>query len=68
MIPPIHQFARLFTSHDGKEVLSYLKHLTKERVLPASASDNELRFLEGERFLVHQIETLICQGKKEPQT
>ena len=68
MKPPIHQCTRLFSSHDGKEVLDYLKHLTKERVLSANASDNELRFLEGQRFLVHQIETLIRQGKEQPQT
>lgn len=68
MKPPACQCTRLFSTPDGKEVLTYLKHLTKERVLSASASDSELRFLEGQRFLVHQIETLIRQGKEQPQT
>lgn len=59
-------FARLFSSADGKQVLEYLKAFTKDRVLPASASDAELRFLEGQRFLVHLIETFIRQGKEQP--
>lgn len=67
MNAPIHKFTRIFTTSDGKEVLTYLKSLTKERILPANTSEGELRYLEGQRFLVHLIETLVRQGKEQPQ-
>lgn len=60
------RFARLFSTSDGKAALDYLKTLTTNRVLPASCTDAELRFLEGQRFLVHVMETLIRQGKEQP--
>lgn len=63
---PTAQFVRTFSNTDGQIVLAYLKKLTKERVLPANATEAELRFLEGQRFLVHQIEILIKQGKEQP--
>lgn len=59
-----HAVARIFSSHDGQTVLSYLKRITLERILPPSCSNEELRFLEGQRFLIHQIETLIAQGQQ----
>lgn len=59
-------FTRLFSSTVGMSVLQYLKDLTHNRVLPASCSDAELRFLEGQRYLVSQIENLIKQGKQNP--
>lgn len=59
-------FTRLFSSDSGKSVIKYLKDLTHNRVLPASCTDAELRFLEGQRYLVSQIENLIKQGKQEP--
>ena len=58
-------FARVFARAEGKDVLGHLKHLTQERVLPADASDSELRFLEGQRALVALIEALIKQGQQE---
>ena len=58
-------FARLFAHPDGKEVLAHLKHMTQERILPPSASDGELRFLEGQRALVGLIEALIHQGQQK---
>ncbi len=60
------QFTRLFSTQAGMSVLKYLKDLTHNRVLPASCSDAELRFLEGQRYLVSQIENLIKQGKQNP--
>ncbi|MBR4926731.1 MAG: hypothetical protein IKY98_00215 [Alphaproteobacteria bacterium] len=61
-----HCFVRLFSTNDGKQVLNHLKTLTKERVLAPDCSEAELRFLEGQRFLVNQIETWIRQGKEQP--
>lgn len=59
-----HQFTRLFSSQVGLQVLDYLKNITLNRVLGPAASDSELRFLEGQRVLVHQIENLIKQGRE----
>lgn len=66
MTPEIaHQFTRLFNTEAGKQVLEHLKSITLHRVLSAGSSDAELRFLEGQRCLVHQIEMLIKQGREQ---
>lgn len=57
-------FTRVFSSHEGEEVLQHLKHLTLERTLSPDASDAALRFLEGQRALVAHIINLIKQGKE----
>lgn len=56
-------FARCFRNNDGDKVLAYLQKMTKGRVLPASADDAQLRYLEGQRALVTHIETLIERGR-----
>ena len=56
-------FARCFNSENGKKVLSYLSSQTKDRVLGADCSSNELWFMEGKRALFAQIEHLINKGK-----
>lgn len=56
-------FARTFLSASGSAVLSHLRKITIERVLGPNATDSELRGLEAQRALVHQIETLIERGK-----
>ncbi len=56
-------FARCFRTNEGDKVLSYLQKMTKGRVLTASASDAEMRYLEGQRALVTHIETLIERGR-----
>ncbi|MFQ6739318.1 MAG: hypothetical protein ACLRFJ_01450 [Alphaproteobacteria bacterium] len=56
-------FARTFLSVSGAAVLSHLRKITIERVLGPNATDAELRGLEAQRALVHQIETLIERGK-----
>lgn len=56
-------FARVFRSSDGRAVLAHLRKITIERVLGANATDAELRGLEGQRALVHQIEQLSERGK-----
>lgn len=58
-------FARCFGSECGKKVLSYLFSVTKERVMGADCSSNELWFMEGKRALFAQIEHLINKGKGE---
>ena len=56
-------YARTFASPNGVVVLSHLRKITIERVLGPNASDAELRGLEAQRALVHQIENLIERGK-----
>lgn len=48
-------YVRAFTSNSGAEVLCALKALTVDRVLPANATDAELRYLEGQRALYRHI-------------
>lgn len=56
-------YARTFATTSGKEVLKHLRKITIERVLGPNATDAELRSLEAQRSLVHQIENLIERGK-----
>lgn len=52
-------FARCFNSREGRIVLSFLKRLTLERYLGPDSSADALRHLEGQRYLVGYILTLI---------
>ncbi|MBR1380269.1 MAG: hypothetical protein IJ560_01635 [Alphaproteobacteria bacterium] len=56
-------FARAFAGPSGAAVMAHLRRMTVERVLGANATDAELRMLEGQRALVHKIETLITRGQ-----
>ena len=56
-------FVRVFNSVSGKRVLKYLISITLARYLAPNATDNELRYLEGERFLVSFILNMIKKGK-----
>ncbi len=56
-------YARTFSTSAGQAVLSHLRKITIERVLGPNASDSELRGLEAQRALVHQIENMIERGK-----
>lgn len=56
-------YARTFATSSGAAVLKHLRRITVERVLGPNATDAELRGLEAQRALVHQIEALIERGK-----
>ena len=56
-------YARAFATSAGAAVLAHLRRITVERVLGPNATDAELRGLEAQRALVHQIESLIERGK-----
>lgn len=56
-------FARLFSTEDGKTVMSYLQHITFERVLGANTTDEQLRYAEGQRALLSNISRLIERGR-----
>lgn len=56
-------YARCFSTAAGAIVLQHLRKITIERTLGPSATDAELRGLEAQRALVHQIENLCKRGK-----
>ena len=58
---PIY-FVKTFGTESGKRVLEYLISITLNRYLSAVSSDAELRFLEGQRYLVYFIKNMIKKG------
>ena len=58
-------FARVFNSNDGDRVIKHLRSITFERCFGAEASEEILRFSEGQKALVAHIEALIKSGSGE---
>ena len=56
-------FVRTFNTPSGVAVLAHLRKITIERTLGINATDDELRWAEAQRALVHQIENLSMGGK-----
>lgn len=56
-------YSRCFSTASGAVVMKHLRKITIERTLGPAATDAELRGLEAQRALVHQIEALIRRGK-----
>jgi hypothetical protein len=59
-------FAHRFAGADGRTVLDHLKRVILERRLPPSASDAELRHLEGQRHAVAYIVAMAERGRARP--
>ena len=57
-------FARLFSTGDGPRVLGHLQAMTFQRALGPACSDEQLRYLEGQRAMVAAILRLIDRGRK----
>lgn len=57
-------FARAFASEDDKKTLGYLQYITFHRSAGIEASNEHLRFMEGQRSLVSMILRLIDQGRQ----
>ena len=55
-------FYKLFTTTGGSEVLKYLKSLSIEAVAGPEISDQSLRHLEGQRYLVGLIQRRVNKG------
>lgn len=55
-------FYKLFTTTGGSEVLKYLKSLSIEAVAGPEVSDQQLRHLEGQRYLVGLIQRRVNKG------
>ena len=56
--------AEVFGSPSGKAVLKYLRSITIEMVNGPNESTEELRHLEGQRYLVGLIESRINHSHK----
>ncbi len=56
-------FARCFSGAEGDIVLDHLRRLILDRRCPPSASDAELRHLEGQRFAVAYIRQMVERGR-----
>lgn len=55
-------YARCFASHDGQQVMTHLGTILARR-LPPTASDAELRHLEGQRCAIASIVAMIERGR-----
>jgi len=56
-------FTRVFASDEGKKVLAWLQVMTFHRVSGAQTTNDQLRYMEGQRALVAQILRMIDRGK-----
>lgn len=56
-------YARLFSSDDGRLVLSHMQALAFMRAYGAESSDAQIRYAEGQRALVAQIMRFINAGR-----
>jgi hypothetical protein len=59
--------AEVFSSPTGAEVLRYLRSITIEMVNGPNVSTEELRHLEGQRYLVGLLETRIAHAHRKKQ-
>ncbi len=57
-------FARLFSTDDGQKVLAHLQVMTFQRAMDATAANEQLRHMEGQRSLLAIILRLIDRGRK----
>lgn len=56
------QYARMFATNSGKQVLAHLRSITIERIMGPNISNEDLRWWAAQNALVHQIENLIKKG------
>ncbi len=58
-------FAVSFTTPTGAEILSYLKSITTESVAGPEISNEHLRHLEGQRYIVGLIQRRVNKGRSQ---
>ncbi len=61
-----HLFAKVFSDDAGPKVIEYLRMITVNAVVPATASPELLRHQEGMRDLFRIIQQRINQGREGP--
>ena len=57
-------FARCLLGSDGQRVTEHLKRLILDRRVQPNVSDAELRHLEGQRFAVAYILSMVARGQE----
>jgi len=58
------QFARCFKGDDGDQLLAHLAEMTMGRPLGANTRNDTLRHVEGQRYLVSYIMTMVRKGRE----
>lgn len=56
-------FARVFATEEGRKVLAWLQVMTFQRAGNAGTTDEQLRYMEGQRNLMASILRMIDRGK-----
>jgi len=56
--------ARCLSGPEGTRLMTHLRQLTRERLLSADCPNRVLRHLEGQRFVVTYLESLIQRGSR----
>ncbi len=56
-------FARLFSTEEGRKVLAWLQVMTFQRAGGPGTTDEQLRYMEGQRSLMASILRMIDRGK-----
>jgi hypothetical protein len=56
-------FARCFADSDGRLIVDHLKRVILDRRLPPSATDAELRHLEGQRSAIAHLLAMVERGR-----
>lgn len=59
----LRAYARCFGTVDGDRVIAHLRAITLERVVGPDVSEAFLRHLEGQRYLVAFVCSLIKRGR-----
>jgi len=59
-----HNIAQVFSSPTGQEVLRYLRSITIEMVNGPNVTTEELRHIEGQRYIVGLIEQRISHSHR----
>jgi hypothetical protein len=59
--------AQIFSTPTGQEVLKYFRSITIEMVNGPNVSTEELRHIEGQRYLVGLIEQRIAHANRSKQ-
>lgn len=59
--------AEIFSSPTGKEVLRYLRSITIEMVNGPNVSTEELRHIEGQRYIVGLLEQRIAHAHRSKE-
>lgn len=58
-------FESVFKTDAGAEVLKYLRQITIEAVAGSEISDNQLRHIEGQRYIVGLIQRRLNKGRSQ---